>query len=538
MDWEASNPNAAPTMMSATTTTTPRTAVQHHGKPKSGIRILTGTELEPELSGRVKELAEVLGLPPVPASVLLQEFRYSKERVLEEYMTDSDSVLKKCGVYHRVAAPLPFAIPVKMTRSQSATEVPCPICYDDMRGFDATQYMAMPCGHAFCSDCWKDFCHNAVMEGQSCVLTTCPQAGCKERVTEDEFQAALVAGGNDVMPSGAFKTGDDEAANAAMDDDSDRANYKNAYKKYKEFQLREFVEASPITRWCPGRGCDKVAAAASSAAMEAENSLATCTCGTEFCMVCGSEPHAPATCKDLAKWDEKCKNESETANWILANTKSCPKCVSRIEKNQGCNHMTCQKCRFEFCWICMGDWNNHGANTGGYYKCSRYRDGSEDPTSDVSKAKKELDRYLHFYRRYHAHHEAETFARKQLKETEQRMVALQEASDDLKWTDVEFLKAANVQLVDCRRVLKYTYVFGYYMADSDTPVRDRFEYHQEMLERFTEDLSELSEKPLDKMDRTEVVNKTRVVALFMKNVLKYVEEGMDEQYEAAPLNIK
>jgi ariadne-1 len=59
----------------------------------------------------------------------------------------------------------------------------------------------------------------------------------------------------------------------------------------------------------------------------------------------------------------KCKNESKTANWILANTKPCPKCSSRIEKNQGCNHMTCQKCKYEFCWICMGDWTVHGANT-------------------------------------------------------------------------------------------------------------------------------------------------------------------------------
>jgi ariadne-1 len=25
--------------------------------------------------------------------------------------------------------------------------------------------------------------------------------------------------------------------------------------------------------------------------------------------------------------------------------------------------MTCQKCKYEFCWICMGDWTVHGANT-------------------------------------------------------------------------------------------------------------------------------------------------------------------------------
>jgi len=41
-------------------------------------------------------------------------------------------------------------------------------------------------------------------------------------------------------------------------------------------------------------------------------------------------------------------------------------------------------------------------------------------------------------------------------------------------------------------------------------------------------LSELSEKPLGEMDRTDVVNQTRVVDRFMKNILKYVEDGMDD----------
>ena len=195
--------------------------------------------------------------------------------------------------------------------------------------------------------------------------------------------------------------------------------------------------------------------------------------------------------------------------------------------------MTCQKCRFEFCWICMGDWQTHGSNTGGYYKCNKYGDGKDpdaekNDMSDAARAKRELDRYLHYYQRFHAHQEAQKFAKKQLKETEQRMILLQESNNDARWSDVEFLKTANEQLVECRRVLKYTYVFGYYFTTQAKMQRERFEYHQEMLERFTEILSEHSEKSLEHMNRTEVVNQTRVVANFLKNILKYVEDGMDE----------
>lgn len=52
----------------------------------------------------------------------------------------------------------------------------------------------------------------------------------------------------------------------------------------------------------------------------------------------------------------------------------CPKCRTPIEKNQGCNHMTCRKnsCKYEFCWLCMGAWTEHGTNTGGFYKCNKY----------------------------------------------------------------------------------------------------------------------------------------------------------------------
>jgi len=74
---------------------------------------------------------------------------------------------------------------------------------------------------------------------------------------------------------------------------------------------------------------------------------------------------------------------------------------------------------------------------------------------------------------------------------------------------VEFLKTANEQLVECRKVLKYTYAFAYYLQDADK--RSRFEFHQEMLEKFTESLSELSEKPLHEMNRTEVVNQVSML---------------------------
>lgn len=470
MSWDATgdNPNAAPVVFSP--------------KGKSAIRLMKGDELIPEMNKRLKDVTEVLDIPASAAAVLLREHNWNKEVVMEVFYNDPDALLQKCGVYYRVHP---------NNKRKASTSSTCEICYDE-----DVDMLCMPCGHEFCKVCWKEFIGNAVAEGPSCVRQTCPQAKCTELMTEEEVEKAAP----EVLP------------------------------KFQNYQLRSFVDSNDLTRWCPGNGCENVAVAMNGSAKEQEGNHIVCdACAAEFCLTCGEEPHLPCSCKNITLWSEKCRNESETANWILANTKSCPKCNSRIEKNQGCNHMTCQCCRFEFCWICMQDWHDHGANTGGYYKCNKFDPNNPDEKSDAAKAKRELDRYLHYYKRYHAHSEAQNFAKRQLKETEQRMVLLQESSENSKWADVEFLKTANEQLVECRRVLKYTYVFAYYMTDESKALeKERFEHHQEMLERFTEHLSEKSELPLAEMDRTDVVNQTRVVDRFMKNMLKYVEDGMED----------
>jgi ariadne-1 len=52
-------------------------------------------------------------------------------------------------------------------------------------------------------------------------------------------------------------------------------------------------------------------------------------------------------CPLIRKWTKKCDDDSETSNWISANTKECPKCGATIEKDGGCNHMICknQSCK-------------------------------------------------------------------------------------------------------------------------------------------------------------------------------------------------
>lgn len=91
-------------------------------------------------------------------------------------------------------------------------------------------------------------------------------------------------------------------------------------------------------------------------------------------------------CDQWVKWQQKvaevkpeqlkstCSETENAANcyWLVTHCKSCPNCKSPIQKNEGCNHMKCCKCKYDFCWVCLDAWKKHSSATGGYFRCNRY----------------------------------------------------------------------------------------------------------------------------------------------------------------------
>ncbi|KAK3066978.1 hypothetical protein LTR53_016415 [Teratosphaeriaceae sp. CCFEE 6253] len=103
-------------------------------------------------------------------------------------------------------------------------------------------------------------------------------------------------------------------------------------------------------------------------------------CGARACVPCARPAHDGETCAQ-AQRRFKVQNDAEekaSAKLIEDRCKQCPKCGKNIEKNGGCDQVTCTQCRTPFCWICARDYgaiNKSGHGEG----CTYATAGAIDP---------------------------------------------------------------------------------------------------------------------------------------------------------------
>jgi len=447
----------------------------------SPYRFWNLAQVRQSMQDTVQEYAtDFLGIPPEAALVILRKYQWDGKKLLGAYYAaEPRQIWTECGVLHRCLAAAADAKDDGSNRKKKTDKSTgfCSICLEDDLGPNELFHMA--CGHEFCYTCWNGYLSQAVTgEGPACVDARCPNSKCTEIVTEVEVT---------------------------------KLTLPTSLAKYQGFELRSYVESNNRMRWCPGKACDAVAVAALTAdGFHGEGQCPTCM--TRFCLGCGDMRHTPASCKMMDFWTDKNHSDSESANWILAKTKKCPKCCTRIDKNGGCNHMTCSQCKHHFCWMCMQDWNKHGYNS----SCNAFdvqKAQSKDPRA-VS-TERELERYLHCYSRFHNHAQGQDFAQSSLDKFKELQDEKRKSDSSFDW---EALGDALAQLVECRRVLKHTYVVTYCMEKN--PVQQAlYEDHQGQLENFTERLSRITEKEYTTIDRAELINLTSSVQRYTKSLM-------------------
>ncbi|KAK4032833.1 hypothetical protein C8A01DRAFT_50465 [Parachaetomium inaequale] len=131
---------------------------------------------------------------------------------------------------------------------------------------------------------------------------------------------------------------------------------RDTFTQYDKYLQLDALNHLPNFRWCLRPGC-------SSGQLYDDDDrpmdphMYCDECRFEMCFVHSVPWHAGQTC---AQYDSvRAHGDPEfqqTQDWIKNNTKPCPGCKENIQKGEYCFHMTCTRCRYEFCWECLADW--------------------------------------------------------------------------------------------------------------------------------------------------------------------------------------
>nr|XP_034923686.1 probable E3 ubiquitin-protein ligase ARI8 isoform X2 [Populus alba] len=457
--------------------------------------ILSEGDIRQRQDDDIMRIATVLSISKVAASILLRYYNWSVSKVHDEWFADEEKVRRAVGLLEEPVVPFP-----------DGRDMTCGICFET---YPSDRLRAAVCGHPFCNSCWAGYISTAINDGPGCLVLRCPDPSCNAAVGQDMIN---------VLTS---------------NEDSDR---------YSRYFIRSYIEDNRKTKWCPAPGCDY----AVDFIVGSGSYDVICRCAYSFCWNCTEEAHRPVDCATVAKWILKNSAESENMNWILANSKPCPKCKRPIEKNQGCMHITCTPpCKFEFCWLCLGAWSDHGERTGGFYACNRYETAKQEGVYDEAEkrremAKNSLERYTHYYERWATN---QTSRQKALADLQQMQNVHLEKLSDIQCqpeSQLKFIIEAWLQIVECRRVLKWTYAYGYYLPEHEHAKRLFFEYLQGEAESGLERLHQCAEKELQiylnaegpskdfNEFRTKLAGLTSVTRNYFENLVRALENGLSD----------
>jgi len=462
-------------------------------RQQSAVVPMSPEDIEKAMQEKVDALHEELDFEKRKCLLLLRKYKWNSGKIIDVYFGGTEKqeeILLGAGICldkHKDA----------INESNKDEEMECEICMEDIPKSEA---FALECGHVnTCKNCWIDYLLHAVKSKQ-CVLLDCPTSKCHVTIPSNVWQRFLAK------------------------------PHPDAYRRYQRFCRENFVENSKQFVFCPGKSCELVYSSESGTAKE----VVCAACSFRFCWACKQESHFPASCHTAERWLQKCSSEAENISWILAKCKRCPKCHIHIEKNQGCNHMTCRKhaggCGHEFCWLCKGDWSKHGSATGGYYQCNIYEKQKADGTLSNEEqaqrdAQNELERYEFHYTRYDSHSKSSKHAIKQSETTHEKMHQL---AQQFGWrlNETQFLLDAVNEAIQCWHVLAWTYPIAYYLDDKKFNL-DLFKEQQGKLENFCDGLQSKLDFELEKLGenktRQEIIAYTRTAKQYRTNLVEYID---------------
>lgn len=386
---------------------------------------------------------------------------------VEKYLTDPEKWTERCGLVESE----PDTMKTKISGN-------CCICFEKV---PAKRSKLFPCKHYLCTECFPRYIEECLKNGTNIAhgqFIKCPGYNCKLLYGDSLVQHEVE--GNEQL--------------VALS---------------RQRIIRYYVGSHKSTlRWCISPDCLRIIQLTGTLPRNISKysmmPAVHCTCGTLFCFQCQqSPPHLPLPCELLQKWNQKCMEDAATASWLVKNTKICPKCKSSTEKNAGCNHMTCQNCGYQYCWVCLGIWSRHSDN----FVCHIYKGKS---SGEIKNAGEEVEFYVFHYNRYINHKKASVFQDTTLRARFKEQQDAYQSALGSSWLHFEWIFETINALVYTRGILQYNYALMYFLEQNT--LSQLFEENIKDLEVVVELLSDLLENQINPTNafqlKTTVINKT------------------------------
>jgi len=227
----------------------------------------------------------------------------------------------------------------------------CPVCMDDKASINGSY--TLDCNHRICYECIPTLVtikinSNEVSEEQ----LHCPYENCKCTILEVTVR--------ELCPN-------------------------EIYQKFLNFRKDRYIFERSISgtiRKCPTDRCNyhfEIDDTVNSEGVNNSIHFDCPECSQSYCFYCKANNgqvgpgHPQMSCADrieqlqkeeaerkrFAEWQVLNANADESfQKWVReSGSKPCPNCKHVIERNEGCDHMTCLKCKCNFCYRC-GKWDS------------------------------------------------------------------------------------------------------------------------------------------------------------------------------------
>eukprot|EP01016_Furgasonia_blochmanni_P020984 TRINITY_DN2334_c0_g1_i2.p2 TRINITY_DN2334_c0_g1~~TRINITY_DN2334_c0_g1_i2.p2 ORF type:complete len:213 (+),score=16.74 TRINITY_DN2334_c0_g1_i2:346-984(+) len=177
-----------------------------------------------------------------------------------------------------------------------ATNV-CEVCYEE---YKESEGLTLKCLHKFCINCVSNQI-KAQIDASNTESIACLSDGCSTK----------------------------------MDDDTIRSVLSNKeWERFLRIRETQRINKDPNLKWCPTADCGQVLRVS-----DVKDEQITCTkCKTKLCGLCFRKYHKG--CFGNKQCEEA--EDQDYNEWAKGKqVQLCPRCKARVEKEDGCNHMTC-----------------------------------------------------------------------------------------------------------------------------------------------------------------------------------------------------